>query len=239
MSTLETYRDEIRRRSPPWLQRGVAERFMYAIGLHVDVFGDSLVAGLRHRFPGAYSFESLSLLGRERRLSRGRVESDATYAARLLRWLTDHQVRGGPYALLAQLYYYFRPAVFTIDLIYHSGRRFRLNADVLIAGAPLAQAVERDDLTWFPDAAPTRWAQWWLFYLTDQWAVTPPTDQELEDLRLVPRAWNAAHCIGHIVLFPSTAELWDYPTDHTWDEAGTWDTTGEPRFLTVDADADV
>jgi hypothetical protein len=221
---LETYRDEIRRRSPPWLQRGTAEKFLYAIGLHVDIFGDALVAGIKHRFPGLYTFESIGLLGRERRISRGRLELDASYATRLCRWFTDHRRRGGPYTLLAQLHAHFAPATFPIELVYYSGRRYSMAVD---------GTVTRDDVVWSPDGDTARWARWWLFYATDQWSSTPSA-AEVEDIRLVPRQWNAAHPLGWIVLMHAGVELWNWPLGHVWNESGTWNTTVPPLYIEVD-----
>lgn len=220
---VQTFRDSVKRVSPPWLQRDIAEKLLYSIGLQADAFGDAVVAAVKLRFPNYYSNESLPLLGRERRISRGPTEADATYAPRLNRWLTDHQRRGGPYALLAQLYAYFAPANFPIQLVYASGRRFSMDS---------AGVVTRDDIVWAPDADTARWARWWLFYFTD--AYPSPTADEIAELRRVPKEWNAAHCLGTIVIFPSDAELWDFPPGHTWDESGTWDTTG--TSITIDVE---
>jgi hypothetical protein len=220
---LQTYRDLIRRRSPPWLQRGIAEKILYALGVHVDAFADAVTAGVKHRFPGYYSHDALPVIGRERRIPRGRVEPDATYASRLVRWLTDHRLRGGPYAMLAQLHAYYAPANFAIDLVYYSGRRFHLATD---------GTVTRDDVAWTPDTNAARWARWWLFFYTDDFAA--PTDDEIEQLRVVPRAWNAAHANGLIVLFPSTAELWNWPPGHTWNETGIWNTGGVSGTIAVE-----
>lgn len=222
-ATLRTYRDRIRQISPPWLQNGLAEKILYALGLHVDGFGDALVAGVKLRFPGFYSDESLPYIGRERRIRRGRTESNANYAVRLTRWLVDHQRRGGPYALLAQLHAHYAPNNFPIELVYQSGRRYSMNID---------GQVTRDDIVWFPDAQTTKWARWWLFYLTDQFGT--PTAAEVEDLKLIPREWNAAHCFGYVVLFPSGGELIDYPPGHLIDEPGTINTTVVTMTIAVD-----
>lgn len=226
--TVETYRDEIWRRSPPWLQRNTALRFLYALGLHMDVFGDAVVAAVKHRFPGLYSYEALGLIGRERRIARGRLETDPSYAVRLRRWLTDHRTRGGPYALLNQIYAHYAPAVFPIDLVYYSGRRFAMDVDGNITIGLSA---------WKPDTDTDRWARWWLFYHTDQWAVTPPTDAEVVDLRLVPSQWNATHTLGTIVLIPTNAELWNFPPGRVWNDLGKyWNVGGggTVRYIEVD-----
>jgi hypothetical protein len=223
--THPTYRDSVRKRSPPWLQSGRAEKILYALAVQLDVLGDALSAGVKLRFPGLYSFESLPLLARERRIQRGRNETDGAYATRLTRWRIDHQVRGGPYALLGQLYTHYAPNNFPIDLVYYSGRRFSLAID---------GTITRDTIAWAPDTDTARWARYWLIYRTDQWAVTPPTADEIEDLRLVPRQWNAAHAQGHIIVMPTTAELWNYPPGRLWNHPGTWNTSGEIRYVEVE-----
>lgn len=226
---LQRYRDDIRKFSPPWLQRGLAESILYSFGVHADALADALVAGVAQRFPGAYSFESLPLLGRERRIERGIYETDAAFAQRLTLWLLAHQKRGGPYALLGQLYYHYQPEAFDIDLIYANGRMFRLNA-----GMPLDQAVTRYNTSFRPEDGDTaRWARWWLVYHTDRWADTPPTETEIADLRLVPHAWNAAHAQGTIVIMSTGAEFWNSPEGSTWNEPGTWNSNA-PLYIQVD-----
>src|SRR5690606_17408066 len=111
------------------------------------------------RFPGFAGYTSLPELGRDRRIRRGLIESDATYAARLLRWLDDHPNRGGPYAMLRQLHAFFAPNNFRIELINTSGRRYTMAID---------GTITRDDVTWTPgppcDLAGGEWARWWLFF---------------------------------------------------------------------------
>lgn len=229
---LLTYRDMIRTSSPPWLQTGLAEKILYSIGIHLDVLGDAVVAAVANRFPGFYNYDSLSLLSRERRIVRGRTEGEATFAERLTRWLTDHKTRGGPYALLYQEFYHYAPLLFDMDLLYSNGRRFTFESAAYGAGVPLEQCVQRDFIDWNP--GDPMWARWWLFLYTDIWDATPPDDAELADIRLIPRAWNAAHCFGTVVLFPSGAELWNWPPGHTWNETGTWNTSGTPLYVEVE-----
>jgi hypothetical protein len=208
-TALRTYRDTIREISPWWLRGRVLGSVLYAIAAQLDVLQDATIAGVKLRFPGAYSYESLPLLGRDRRIRRGRFEADETYASRLLPWLDDHQRRGGPYALLAQLHAHYAPHNFGIELRYVTGRNFVMALD---------GTVTRGDVTWTPPGNPAQWARWWLIY---QWP--DPVDDdglwgdpgiwgdggvwgsnlspaEVRDIRLVPREWNAAHAIGRITL---------------------------------------
>lgn len=227
---ITTYRDTIRKISPPWLQTGLGEKILYAIGLHLDGFGEALVAGVKQRFPGVYSGESLPVLGRDRRIRRGRTEADANYAARLTRWLDDHRQRGGPYALLAQLYAHYAPTNFRITLVYRSGRAFTL--------AAADGAVTVSDIAWSPDAVPARWARWWLVFDWPTTLSSTPayadgntwgaprtwgsalTVDEVNDLRLIPREWGAAHANGRLIIAGPGTRVWGAPV-RAWG-VGTW-----------------
>lgn len=206
-----TFKSAILAIVPRWLQKQVGGSTLEAIGEQLDELRDRTVAGVRARFPGVQA-EALPAIGRDRRIRRGRQETDATYSTRLLRWIDDHRVRGGPYALLAQLHAHYAPANFPIELRYVTGRNYTLN--------PTTGAVVRGDVVWTPLGLGglTRWARWWLFYT---WPTPVNTDgvwsdpgtwtdggvwgsdlavSEVRDLRLVPRDWNAAHAMGRIVV---------------------------------------
>jgi hypothetical protein len=129
--------------------------------------------------------------------------------------------------MLAQLFAHYAPTNFEIDLIYRSGRRFAMATD---------GTVVRDDPT---SVHVVDWPKWVLFYFwpfaaaSDGLWISPGvwddggvwdstlTPEEVTDLRVVPREWNAAHCSGQIVLFTGTVELWDYPIG-IWSDAGIW-----------------
>jgi len=213
VSLLQTFRDTLRLISPPWLRKGNNEKFGYALGVVCDDLTDAAVAGVKIRFPGLYSDESLPQIGRERRIRRGRTETTATYAIRLRRWLTDHRRRGGPYAMLAQLYAHYAPNTFPIELIYVSGRRYSVDT---------SGNVVRDTTTWTFDTNTALWCRWLLVFHwpvsiddtgtwdTDTiWDDTATvwdanlTPQDVEDIRLIPKEWNAAHAIGIVQLIDS------------------------------------
>lgn len=216
---LPTFRDLVYAVSPPWLRRHYGVRVLYACAVIADALADALVAGVKLRFPRVYSDESLPQLGRERRIRRGRLETADKYATRLRRWLEDHQVRGGPRALLSQLRAFFADAPFEVHLVYASGARYRLDAQGNITRDVVSGQVKTDP----------QWARWWLFYITDSF--TPPlTAADVDELALIPREWIAAHCEGEIITFVSGGELWNYPDGHTWNETGTWNTTPVQRI---------
>jgi hypothetical protein len=192
-----TFRDTALAISPPWLRRGRAAKLIYSIATQLDVLTDATLAGIKMRYPGLYSYESLALIGRERRIRRGRTETNAVYATRLQRWLLDHQRRGGAYALLAQLHAHFAPAAFPIDLVYKSGRRYQMDVN---------GNVTRNTVVVRPT---TQWARWTLYYWTDSFP-DPISDEDRADLAVIPKEWIAAHCIGSVVIMRTGSELYDY-----------------------------
>lgn len=220
MST-PTYRDSLRLFTPAWLQRTNADKLLWAITLQLDGLADAVVAGVKLRFPGLYTYESLPYIGRERRIRRGRFESSATYAGRLQRWLEDHKTRGGPYALLAQLYAHYAPNNFVIHLLYKSGRRFVMDA----SGSITVDAVP-------PAVLQPQWARWTLYYFTDEWPTEADVTPDIaRDLTMIPKEWIAAHPIGKLLLMPTGVELWNYHSPaRTWNNPSLWNKPPAIKF---------
>jgi hypothetical protein len=248
MADLLTHRDGMRENVPWWLRGSVAGRILYAVGAVLDVLADMAVAAIQVRFLAPADEAALQASGRERRIQRGRAETAINYARRLILWLDAHRERGGPYGLLAQFFaFWVGPGMFLTALVYASGRRFQMALD---------GTVTRDDAGWTPAGSSGDWARWWLYC---QWPTEIGDDglwssggtwedgglwdidgndldvNTVEDLRLVPREWNAAHCKGYIVLMSASAELWDYPSG-VWDDPGTWGYGTAGELLTIDVD---
>lgn len=216
-----TFRDTLLKITPWWLQGFIGVRLLYVLALHIDILAEMLVQAVRRRHPGLDSFDALRVSGKDRRIRRGRLEPDAIYAERLRTFLDAHRRRGGPYALLDQLKAFYAAAPYAIDLVYRAGTAFLMT----IAGVITRSTVD----TSLYDAAPQKWARWYLFF---HWPTTPPTDglwgdpgtwddggvwdsgltpQEITDLKLVPSEWGNAHSRGTIVLLAPG----DGPEDYT------------------------
>jgi hypothetical protein len=211
-----TFRDTIRRISPPWLRNGEAEKLMYALGIHADIVADSLVEAVKRRLPRpgfGNLWDTLPQLGRERRIVRGQTESDEAYANRLARWLPDHRRRGNPYAMLEQIYGYFTGNHFPIDLVAQNGVRHKMDT---------SGNIVRDVYNWGHFTPREDWAKWWLIYYTD-------TADYDDDWLRVPREWNAAHCIGTLVVL-GNGRLWNYPEPVPEWDLGAW-SDGDPPLV--------
>lgn len=192
-----TYRDATWQKSVTWLRKGRAQKLLYALAIQIDTLSDMLVSGIKLRFPGLYTYESLPYIGRDRRITRGRNETNTAYASRLQRWLDDHRHRGSGITLLQQLYIHYAPDNFPIDLVYKNGRRYRLATD---------GTITRDTVTVVPTA---QWARWTLYYFTDSFP-DPLSDTDRSDLLTIPKQWIAGHALGRLILMRTGTELYDY-----------------------------
>lgn len=234
------FRDLIKKTSPIWLRRGIAEKLLYCFGLMFDMLADLAIAALRCRFPGSNA-SFLPYHAAERRIRRGLYETDAHYAVRLQRYLQAHLDRGGPYALLEQVYEHYRPSNLDTYLYYESGSYFHMTTDGTITH------------TIMPSTGADAWAHWILIFVWPEdidddgtwdsagtWDTDPPgvwdfsnlTPEEVADLRLIPQEWNNAHCNGTIVLLGPSDALWDYPVE-PWDSADTWDDGTAPARIEI------
>jgi len=227
--TLRHMRDLIRDLSPEWLRGDVWYPVLYTVGLQLDTMLDAAAAAIEHRIPNLRSDESLPLLGRDRRMPRGLLESDATYGRRLRRYIDSNKRRGGPHELLVQLRAFHDPAPADIQVIYRSGRRFTIDG---------SGTITMDDVTgWGPDATPELWASYTVLLTTDLYHALSASERTkaLNDLRSLVAAYNAAHCLVTVVVLATTSELWDGLPPDTWDTGTTWDAVGAPApyYLTI------
>jgi hypothetical protein len=143
---------------PSWLSSGDGEKVLFALGELKDAFVERVRQSLEARFPSRAGESALALIGADRGLFRGRTETAAHYAARLIAWRypRGHRVRGNALALLEQVWNYF------------GGMRVR-TIDVRGNVYELAEAdVESETVThgaaWNWDGAPVapRWGRFWL-----------------------------------------------------------------------------
>lgn len=230
-------------RVPPWLRRTVGKPLVLGLGALLDTIASNAGDAIRLRLPtGTVDPVALALTGAERRILRGPLEDDATYAGRLLTWWDDHRERGGPYALARQVWGYWRTSINPpFDIIYRSGRRFHVDA---------AGTITRDDIAWtYP---PPGWAQYWIvFYLTglsttfvdalgdvvvtetgatlifDTLTGGSVTAEEQDEFASVPREWSPAHVEQvNVLLVYGAGWFFDEPgvafnDGHVWGGDGT------------------
>ncbi len=131
--TETTLRTALLKWIPPWLSpRGLKDkafRILYGIALIVDAAIQSAIEAVEARLPGIGTFTALYLIGRDRRIKRGRAETDAAFAERLKRWRYDWQRAGNPYAIMRQLQGYVYPKKPRMRIVNEQGTWYTLNTD--------------------------------------------------------------------------------------------------------------
>lgn len=97
--------------APPWLTgRGDGEKVAFTLEWILDSFLEKLRQGLNARFPRRAGESAINLIIGDRGLLRGRDESLADLAARLIAWRTPrtHRVRGNGYEVVRQVWQYWQ-----------------------------------------------------------------------------------------------------------------------------------
>lgn len=103
---------------PSWLSADDGGKVLDSITGMLDRSLDRMRAALDSRFPTRAQPDANALTGNDRGIPRGRAETDAHYAQRLIGWRypRGHRVRGSAFALLNQVSEYFGGVkCFTID----------------------------------------------------------------------------------------------------------------------------
>jgi hypothetical protein len=140
---------------PWWLQSGDGGAVSYSLGLMLDLFAERMLLSLKARFPDYAPSDALTQLSRDRKIVRGRNESDAAFAVRLKLWLDSHRIRGNPFALMKQLRAYCQTDLL-IRTVDRRGNWFEIAAD---GTQTVYRAVGNFD--WDGTAA-TSWSRFWV-----------------------------------------------------------------------------
>lgn len=142
---------------PWWLLEGEGDAVVSSLAEQVDDEVDRARLGLIARFP-TYAVGvpvALDEIGKSRGIRRGRTETDAHYAQRLLRWRypRGHRVRGLAFALLEQISEYWGGVwAYTIDKRGNQHTR-------TIAGD---MTVTRNTPFPWDDTPASKWARFWV-----------------------------------------------------------------------------
>ncbi len=148
------FRDLYQYLVPAWLHNGQGGAVLYSLTALIDAQAQKARDSLTCRFPRRASASANALTGADRGIPRGRAETDAHYAARLVRWRwpRGHRTRGSAFAWLEQVAEYW--GGLPVESVDASGNRFSRTA------AGVESAAHGTAWTW--DAEPAEnWARFW------------------------------------------------------------------------------
>ena len=196
---------------PKWLSVDEGEKVLHSLGVLRDWARERVRLGLYARFPTYAPPDALSALGRDRKLIRGIDEPSAAYAARLVRWLDDHKIRGNPFALLEQLHAYLQT-----DTMLRTVDR-RGNWYTRSATGTHSVTMASGNWQWDTDAL-SSWSRFWvIIYSADGSPWEIPTDfqtygtisateEQIASVKRLIREWKPAgtRCEWIIVSFDTT-----------------------------------
>jgi hypothetical protein len=130
--------------------------FHWSLSALLDVFSERARNGMEQRFPSRAGPTALSWIGQDRLISRGRDETDASYAARLRAWRypRGHRIRGSVFGLLEQIDAYFGGGLVLYGIDASGNIRHRAVDDT--------ETYSYGNAWNFDSVAATEWARQWL-----------------------------------------------------------------------------
>lgn len=161
MADSPTFRTIRQYLAPRWLTEGAGGLVGYALDLVKDAYVERVRLGHMARFPEngpngeTAPADALAAHGRDRRLVRGRTETDAQYAQRLTKWLDDRRTVGSPFALCQKIAEYVGGAGATVKTVDNSGNWF-----VRAANGTKTTYLQAGNWNWDGNAA--QWARFWI-----------------------------------------------------------------------------
>ena len=100
--------DWIKSASPPWLQSGAAEKFMFTLGYMSDLLLEKCNQAQKIRMPGQGDVSQIPYLAADRVLVQGPAESNAAFTGRLQTAFAAWKTAGSRLSALEQLQAYIQ-----------------------------------------------------------------------------------------------------------------------------------
>lgn len=186
------FRASIKGLGPPWLQADSGYRWLYGAAIQIDAISEYLRMGVLQRMPGQAQSAALPYIGLDRRLRRGRLETDAAYAIRLRQAFGTWKFAGNAPTLIKQLLVALAPETYRV--------RYVVNG-INPGSAPLN----------------TRFADWWTFETGD----TEPTyhRQEANNWNW-DGTWDQIRF--WVIIYGTSFTPWYWGDGHTWGGGQSW-----------------
>lgn len=230
MNTYRGFRDALRSFIPVWLQDRPSFRngykILYVCALLCDIALSWIVQAVYSWFPG-YSLgisatggvdaaSALPLIAQSRGILRGEADTDASFAAWCLGWLSYWEAAASAEILVAMIQHYLgnHPMVRMVD---RNGNWVTIDTSGHITKAT---AVWNWDGVSNPERAGW-WSDLWIIVYPTEWPITGTSLASLVPLWGVSQL-GTGHAVGRIPVYAILEQLEQWKGAHTWCEAIIW-----------------
>lgn len=237
---MTTLRDAMGDYVPSWLadsypaSASYGYRLLYVIGRFVDAGISAVMQGALSA-AGRGSPSALKYVAQERGITRGRFDTDDTFAAKLPTWIDRWKEAGSQLRLATEIWEYLGDA--RVRVVNRAGHWVTIDTDGTITTADATwdwdsvSNPERND----PDN-PWRSDEWvivcpsWAFRTGTRGGLTGDdgfsighlaTPQEVDAVKGLCLRWKAAHSCVRAIIWTNDTALFD-PTDSSTRPNGTW-----------------
>lgn len=240
------WRDALRRIVPVWLSdrraSGLVVGFslLWSIAALLDAASEMVLQGFWARLPGRGTPTALPKLGADRRTFRSPSDTDATFAARLVRWLQRWEGAGNAIALARELREYL-PSHGMIRIVTRGGHWVTVTAGGVVSWADYPFVWDYDSIS-NPERS-AYWSEFWVIvYGPDfasggtwgagTWGDEPKAFGQDVSLSVVDTAraviddWKAAHARCRAVIWTLNAADFDPTNGGSLQPDGRW---GKPQ----------
>lgn len=112
-----TFRVKLARDLPTWLNGYWGSRYMYPLGVALDIFADAAEFAVKARFPDLAPPDAFTFFAQDRQIDRGFIEPLESYRVRLKKWLDLWRRAGSAESVMVALASYIFPNLATMRTV--------------------------------------------------------------------------------------------------------------------------
>lgn len=112
-----SFRVKLARDLPTWLNGYWGSRYMYPLGLFLDIFAEAASSAVKARFPDLAPPDAFTWFAQDRQIDRGFIEPLESYRARLKLWLDLWRRAGSAESVMVALGSYIIPNLATMRTV--------------------------------------------------------------------------------------------------------------------------
>lgn len=114
------FRDQLASNLPTWLNGYWGGRYIYPMGLFLDIWADATIFAVQARFPDGAPEDAFTWLAQDRQIDRGFQEPISSYKERLKLWLDLWRRAGSAESIMVALGGYITPSLATMRTVSNS-----------------------------------------------------------------------------------------------------------------------